>query len=561
MEYITREPCGQEGCRETRFYLDNGLWFCRRGHQQAGRQAEEDPDDFGTQGKTNRLKQPVVEKTQRKYRGKQAYRLFLHIYQLILWKQCHALVNDRGFPPQIENVIRDLWALRLETFAKKIADVEGEDSQPEFFSSQPASAREDTDTDVFKPGSKLVRWPRLIDTVALCYLGAILMRLPVSVADFHQMAMRNDILYYRALIHIPREMKEKLPQEYIPLLDTTRLLKAEDLHNAVLDLLLLYHRQFKMQFPPLNVPPMLYRLIRRLALPVDIYPVVKRLQTLLGFTFEYPTKIVGRKRPLDKPELQLVTLVVIATKLLFPFDDIQRHPTSAQEPTVQEIDWSAWVEVQSHFERRGASSGRIGKGKEILVNEGDVLTMTPDQLDEYMNWYESSWLDSSKDPGPLASLFPLGGSNQSRAEGPEVEDNEEKALDTMLGMAQRYLKTRAIVDDPDSDLPRPGSFYPRYRQESDLPDSARAFYETTAKVSGISLSTLVRCVSQAEMQINKWLEDQRRIQHFAGQEMEFEDPDAEDVGDRHHRQRQDQDPGQGGNSPGPAASDLRWKAA
>lgn len=34
MEYITRGVCDQEGCRETRYYLDNGLWFCRRGHQQ-----------------------------------------------------------------------------------------------------------------------------------------------------------------------------------------------------------------------------------------------------------------------------------------------------------------------------------------------------------------------------------------------------------------------------------------------------------------------------------------------------------------------------------------------
>lgn len=62
MEYTIRGVCGQEGCRETRYYLDNGLWFCRRGHQQEGRQVEEEPDDFGTQGKTNRVKKAVTEK-------------------------------------------------------------------------------------------------------------------------------------------------------------------------------------------------------------------------------------------------------------------------------------------------------------------------------------------------------------------------------------------------------------------------------------------------------------------------------------------------------------------
>ncbi|KAL4997359.1 hypothetical protein BDV10DRAFT_169956 [Aspergillus recurvatus] len=533
MEYITREPCGQEGCRETRFFLDNGLWFCRRGHQQAGRQVEEDPDDFGTQGNISRVKKPVAEKLQKKYRGRQAYRLFLHIYQLILWKQCHALVNKRGFPPQLENLVRDLWALRLESYAKKIPeDGEGEDSQPEFFSSQPASGREDTEAETFKMGSNLVQWPRLVDTVALCYLAAILMRLPVSVMDFHRMVSRNDIPYYRVFLHIPRDMKDKLPQEYIALLETTRLLKPENLHAAIFDLSFRYHGQFGVRFPPLNTPILSYRLIKRLALPVDVYPVTKRLQTLIGFTFEYPTKKVSKKwKSLDKPELQLIALIVIATKLLFPFDDVQRHPTSAQEPTVQTINWAAWTEVQKHFDRRDTPSGRINKGKEILVNEDDVLTMTPDQLDEYMDWYENSWLDSSNATNPLANLFPIGStSKENRQSAPAADDDEEEAVEAMLQNASRYLRTRHVVSESDPDIPRPGSLYIRYRYESDLPDTARAFYETAAKITGISLSTLVRCVSQAELQITKWLENQRRIKHFAERSMGVVgEPDADEM--------------------------------
>ncbi|KAL5046279.1 hypothetical protein BDW71DRAFT_182510 [Aspergillus fruticulosus] len=533
MEYITREPCGQEGCRETRFFLDNGLWFCRRGHQQAGRQVEEDPDDFGTQGNISRVKKPVAEKLQKKYRGRQAYRLFLHIYQLILWKQCHALVNNRGFPPQLENLVRDLWALRLETYAKKIAeDGEGEDSQPEFFSSQPASGREDTETETFKVGSNLVQWPRLIDTIALCYLAAILMRLPVSVMDFHQMVLRSDIPYYRAFLHIPRDLKDKLPQEYIALLETTRLLKPEDLHAAIFDLSFRYHGQFGVQFPPLNTPVLSYRLIKRLALPVDIYPVTKKLQALIGFTFEYPIKKASRKwKSLDKPELQLITLIVIATKLLFPFDDVQRHPTSAQEPTVQMINWGAWAEVQKLFDRSNKSSGRIGKGKEILVKEDDVLTMTPDQLDEYMDWYENSWLDSSNATNPLANLFPVGSTSKAtRQSAPAADDDEEDAAEAMLQNASRYLRTRPVVSESDPDIPRPGSLYIRYRHETDLPDTARAFYETAAKITGITLSTLVRCVSQAELQITKWLENQRRVKHFAERSMgEVGDSNADEM--------------------------------
>ncbi|RDW93519.1 uncharacterized protein DSM5745_00841 [Aspergillus mulundensis] len=501
-----------------------------------GQQTEEDPGDWGTQGKINHLKKDVQEKERKKFSGSDAYRLFLEIYQLILWKQCHALVNKRGFPPELEDLVRDLWALRLETYAEKIA--ERTDGQPKFFSSQAGSAAEDTGPETFKLGGKVVQWPRLIDTVALCYLASVLMRLPVSVMDFHRMTLRNDIPFYNVFLHLPRQMKENLPEEFISILQTTRLLEPEQLHNAVLDLLLFYHRRFGVQFPPLNTPVLSYRLIKRLALPVDIYPVTKRLQELLAFTFEWRTESDSyrrKRKALEKPEHQLVTLIVIATKLLFPFDDVQRHPMSTQEPTVQTIDWEAWADVQNHFDRRDSSAGRIGKGKEILVKEGDVFTMTPDQLDEYMDWYESSWLDTNNRPtgtatDHLVNLFPIGSASKGKESVPEPEDDEEESIKAMLQNASRYLRTREVVSEADSDIPRPGSQYARYRHESDLPDTARAFYEVAAKVVGISVSTLVRCVSQAELQINKWLENQRRIKHFAERSIDVgEDSDVDEM--------------------------------
>ena len=84
MDYVTRGVCGQEGCRERKYYLDNGLWFCRRGHLQEvrisakphmydveinqstqGRQVEEDADDFGTQGKKHRVRREKEEKSRK----------------------------------------------------------------------------------------------------------------------------------------------------------------------------------------------------------------------------------------------------------------------------------------------------------------------------------------------------------------------------------------------------------------------------------------------------------------------------------------------------------------
>lgn len=124
------------------------------------------------------------------------------MYQLILWKQCHALVQSRGFPAQLEvrphwfnltlrcrltikvqHVVRDLWALRLETYLNKIQD-SSDGGEIEFFSSQPTADQEEPD--IVKFGGKHLQWPRLVDSVALCYLGALLMRLPVGIGDFHR---------------------------------------------------------------------------------------------------------------------------------------------------------------------------------------------------------------------------------------------------------------------------------------------------------------------------------------------------------------------------------------
>ncbi|KAF7597094.1 Pol I core factor CF [Aspergillus hancockii] len=436
MDYTTRGVCGQEGCRETRYYLDNGHWFCRRGHQQEGRQVEEEPDDFGTQGKTNRVKKAVAEKGQKTYRGRQACSLFLQVYQLILWKQCHALVQDQGFPAQFEHVVRDLWALRLETYSDKINDSSEGDEETEFFSSQPTTGQEDPN--IIKFGGKHVQWPRLIDSVGLCYLGALIMRLPVSVGHFHRMIMCGDIPYIRITRSIPREMRDKLPQEFLSIIETTRLVKAEHLHKAVLQLSLLYRHKFGMHFPALNLPPILYQYIRRLALPIEIYSAVKRLQDLLGFTFEFPTRLVGSSRPLHLPEVQLITLIVISTKLFFPFDDVKRYPVSAKEPTTQVIDWKVWAQAQRHFDNRETANGKIGK-------------------DEYMDWYENSWLDNSKASNPLSDFFPIGPTVlDSQSAGPPRE-NDEEAIGSMLRTVTQQLGPQKVIPEDNPDTPRPGS--------------------------------------------------------------------------------------------------------
>ncbi|KAK5696428.1 hypothetical protein LTS12_028567, partial [Elasticomyces elasticus] len=285
------------------------------------------------------------------------------------------------------------------------------------------------------------------------------------------MVMKEDVPYLRIVRLIPRDMRDRLPQHYIALLETSRLPKEEHFHKATMELILFYHRKFDVQFPPLNWPVLLYRYIKRLTLPIDIYPAVQRLNKLVGFTFAFPTAIAGKRRPLHLPEVQMMTLVIISTKLLFPFDDIKRYPESAREPATQAIDWQIWAQVQRHFHQRETSSGRIGKGNEILINEKDVFNMTPSQLDEYMDWYENSWLDLSKGGNSLAGLFPLGPTGvENQPAAPPTERDDEEFLNSMLETVTSQLRPTKVTPGTDSEVACPGSSYARYRVETDLPE-------------------------------------------------------------------------------------------
>ncbi|KAJ5084683.1 hypothetical protein NUU61_009262 [Penicillium alfredii] len=536
MEYVTRGVCGQEGCREIRYYLDNGLWFCRRGHLQEGRQIEEDPDDFGTQGKKHRVKKETTEKSKKTYHGRQAYTLFLQVYQLILWKQCHALVHDHGFPEPFDAVVRDLWALRLQDFSLRIDEsTEDEHEDPELFSSQPTD-KDEFDEMGFKPGSKYLEWPRLLDSVALCYLAALLMRLPICVSDFYRMIIRQDVPYIRALTIVPREMRDKLPPELVSILDVNKLPKAEHLHRGVLEISLFYQRRFGLAIPPLNSPLVLYRIIKRLAIPVEVYEAIKKLQELLAFTYEYPTRLRGnfRRSPYHLPEVQLVVLTVIATKLFFPLDDLKRYPATNREPGAQFMDWSVWERAQRHFNNHERVGGKIGKDHVVQLTDKDVLTMTPDQLDEYMDWYESSWLDTPRVLNRVADMFPINRpeaeaqSNPPAASTAAATSDTDEALQALLQSVMQDLKPkRVILEEDETDVPRPGAWYRRYRWESQLAGPARAFYELAAELAAVSLPTLIRAVTVGEFRIARWLENQRRAEYLDN-EMDMDMGDALD---------------------------------
>jgi RNA polymerase I-specific transcription initiation factor RRN7 len=180
----------------------------------------------------------------------------------------------------------------------------------------------------------------------------------------------------------------------------------------------MYTREHDVTFPPVNMPLMLYQFVRRLGLPcknrflnirrlsflelfadihtVEVYSFVKRLQLFLKFSFKFSSDKRRALRAQGFPEAQLLALIIISTKLIFPFSDTRGYPITATEPAAQIVDWDLWADAQNHFKERTTLEGRLAKGQEVTVNEGNVFHMTGQQLDDYLDWYQDTWLDQNK---------------------------------------------------------------------------------------------------------------------------------------------------------------------
>lgn len=132
------------------------------------------------------------------YRGSRAFRLFVQAYQFILWKQCYVLIHEKDLPPElwvgrsspligwaadhIQTIVRDLWTLRLSKLLHRLESPDRVGSE-----SQTLSSGEERDEDHTRRASKrVIGSPKLIETLALCYMGSLLLRLPVRLQELYR---------------------------------------------------------------------------------------------------------------------------------------------------------------------------------------------------------------------------------------------------------------------------------------------------------------------------------------------------------------------------------------
>ena len=446
---------------------------------------------------------------------------------MILWKQTHFLVTSKGLPPELEFLVKDLWTLRLQNLAYRVDDeVDGDnDTQSQMFSSQ---SEGETDTDGERSIRKSLKkdsTPKLRETLALCYLGMVLLRLPYTPGDISRWASKGELLYHRSIVQLPKEMREQLPGAYQEALDPRPLLKAGHVRESVGQLVILFKRDFGMSFPPLNRPLLTFRYINTLSLPLDVYMGMTRLMEKLDFALEYPKDISKRLDVIALPEAQLAAMVIIATKLLYPFDEFYRYPTTPAEPAATLFSWEIWSQTLSNSaeasQSAAAAPAKLSFEQAMKIEDKDVFAMSEKELDNYLDFYEQTWMEGDpkgqgKERDFQEALFRMFPTNKAKSlvnpstsssgqEGEAIDPKSESAkiVEIISAMQPQRAVTEEQAEKVEEPVLRPGNRYQRHRDMSTVLGFEKLFYEEVARLTGMSVISLVKAVFLTELRIQR----------------------------------------------------------
>lgn len=122
---------------------------------------------------------------------------------------------------------------------------------------------------------------------------------------------------------------------------------------------------------------------------------------------------------------------MVATKLAHPFEeDLQRKkPTSLKDPAILNLDWNFWTSVVKSEDRgvkKAKGLGGLVKGKEIEVKEEDAFRFNGKELDDYLEWYQKTFLDGT--------------------------DEEQKSEFAILSTVSKFFLSNILTTDPSSSL-------------------------------------------------------------------------------------------------------------
>ncbi|KAI9705349.1 MAG: Pol I core factor CF [Bogoriella megaspora] len=516
----------------------------KTGPAELERQGAEEDEYAPRSGLTfTRREREIREKVAKRLSGRKEFELFLQCYQLILWKQSSWLVATKGLPAELEIIIRDLWALRLQKLTNKVDLSEANDedgAQSQLYSSDSGSEADATRGAIYNR-RRLSDTPSLIETLALCYMGILLLRLPISPGDIQKWAACGDMLYYRAFDALPEEMRSHFAIEHVESFTAYDVLKAGDVQSIAYNMSSLFLREFHMKLPPVNMPLLLYRYIKDLALPLEIYPCARKLAQIIKVPFTYMEKIKGRRAGVhEQPDTQILALIIIAAKLLYPISGLRVYPLSNNELGSHTLNWSAWLSAKRTHDQKFQHPERLSTEDAFASTEHDVLKWKTTEVDDYLTWYGSVFTEAEPPEDDdfqkaLYDLFPT----DANASPPPVTKNLKEDLmpdsdalemskNERLVTVSAGLKSRKCVSTRSESnrkamgeaTPRLGDHFVRFRDVESLDGVdggdgiARALYEQAAEIAQLPLKSLFSVVIRMERRLAGWQKEESKKERF-----------------------------------------------
>jgi RNA polymerase I-specific transcription initiation factor RRN7 len=279
--------------------------------------------------------------------------------------------------------------------------------------------------------------------------------------------------------------------------------------HAVTSLILLYNKDFGLVMPQLNLPAHLFRLMEELALPLEIYPTVRRLAAFMKLNFIYPEISKRQINVIDFPEAQVVACIIVVLKLFYGFDGTQRVPTTETSPGAAIIDWDEWEKIME-------DSDPLEYQEAMQMTDREVIDLPDPKIDDYLDFFEEHFTiddpqDRDKDADfrkMMLGLFPLCSRSTNRRDIRGVTRTRKQ--ENVRAMQESLRPNRVISGIEEMELfekvARPGERYEVHRNIYQLRGHAEAFYKAVAHISGLPLKSIVRAVVHAENKLKRMKE-------------------------------------------------------
>lgn len=210
--------------------------------------------------------------------------------------------------------------------------------------------------------------------------------------------------------------------------------------------------------------------------------MARRLSSLLGCRLQYPT-LKPRFSLLNHPEIVLVALLVVASKLCLPFEHVTSLASRSEKPPSLKFDWRQWSDARSRPTHEKTTFDN--------VTAEEVAAMDEKELDAYFSHVSSFISQKSEaleaapskksatalillpDEKPIAAFFPSQPDPEPQLPVPEVS---EEAVDQKL----RQTLQQAMGDGV-AGVWVPSRTYDAFRTYADVPEVIKGLYDAAGK--------------------------------------------------------------------------------